>query len=465
MSVESAGRIGRGLSRRGALVALAAGVLAATAGVAEASGVEGAQIRAEFLHAWNGYGQFAWGHDELTPLSGGYSEFFVPGRPIGLSIIEALDTLYVMELDTELAAAVAWIEQHLDFDIDGDFHVFEAIIRVVGGLLAGYLATDNKKLLALTVDLADRLMPAFASPTGMPYQYVNLHTGAVSGNTPPLAEIGTNILEFGMLSQLTKDPKYLEAAKKAYRAAIAKRSPINLMATNLNVETGVWADRTDLAPNPPSDSFYEYLWGGWALLGDRDCFDWFHLLNDALTRYEVETYRGRVWYRQVDFETGAVTGRRQSELASFWPEVLGHAGQLSLGRAYYETWTAILDKYPVLPEEIDYTTMTVTSKSNQFRPEYPNASFDLYLQTHDRYYATTAWQYFLGMRTHARVPNGYTIIDDVTTSPMRLGDLFPAYGFAENFKYLYLTFTETPRFDRADFYLSTEGKILRGLRR
>ncbi len=154
----------------------------------------------------------------MHPLSGTFSEFFVPGHPIGLSIIEALDTLYVMELDQELAAGVQWIEQNLSFDIDGSFHVFEAIIRVVGGLLAGYLATGNRKLLALTVDITDRLLPAFTkSPTGMPYQFVNLRTGEVSGNTPPLAEIGTNILEFGLLSRITGDPKYFDAAMKAFQ--------------------------------------------------------------------------------------------------------------------------------------------------------------------------------------------------------------------------------------------------------
>jgi mannosyl-oligosaccharide alpha-1,2-mannosidase len=426
--------------------------------------VAAAEIKAEFLHAWNGYKKFAWGHDQVNPVSGTASEFFVDGHPIGLSIIEALDTLYVMELDQDLAEGIAWIEKNLDFDIDGDFHVFEAIIRVVGGLLAGYLATGNKKLLALTVDCTDRLLPAFTeSPTGMPYQYVNFHTGAVSGNTPPLAEVGTNILEFGVLSQVTGDPKYYQAAKKAYQVAIAKRSSINLMATYLNVETGAWTDSTDQAPNPPVDSFYEYLWGGWALLGDKDCRDWYHLLNNAITRYQAETYNGRTWYRQVDFTTGAVTGRTQSELASFYSELVAAGGDPRLGESYYRSWTAVLDQYPILPEEIDYTTFAATSKGNQFRPEYVNGSFDLYFQTHDPYYAATAYQYFQGMKQNARVANGYTIVNDVTTTPMTLGDLMPAYGFAENFKYLYLIFANSPRFNSHDFYLSTEGKVLRGL--
>lgn len=475
----------RRFSRRSALAVLAlAGGLTATgglgglakAGAAElttarsvrppARPVAAKQIRDEFLHAWNGYRSVAWGHDQVNPVSGGYSEFFVDGHPIGLSIIEALDTLYVMGLDHDLADGVAWIKANVDFDIDGDFHVFEAIIRVVGGLLAGYLATRDRKLLALTVDITDRLMPAFTkSPTGMPYQYVNLHTGAVSGNTPPLAEIGTNILEFGVLSQVTGDPKYLRAAKKAYQASIVKRSSLDLMGTSLNVETGAWADSTDEAPNPPVDSYYEYLWGGWALLGDRDCRDWFGLLNKALTKYSAETYQGHTWYKQVDFQTGALVGRQQSELAAFWSEVLNAAGDHSLGAAYHRSWTAVLDRYPVLPEEIDYTTFAATSAGNQFRPEYVNGCFDLWFQTHNPFYSSTAWQYFEGMRDNARVPGGYTIINDVTTSPMQLGDLFPAYGFAENFKYLYLIFADSPRFDGRNYYLSTEGKVLKGLRR
>ncbi len=421
-------------------------------------------VRDEFLHAWNGYVRYAFGADQLMPISMAPNDFFVPGHSIGLSIIEALDTLYVMGLDAQLDQGVDWITANLDFDIDGNFHVFEAIIRVVGGLEAGYLATGNPVLLAKCKDLTDRLLPAFTqSPTGMPYQYVNLHTGAVSGPQPPLAEIGSNILEFGVLSQLTGDPTYFRLAKAAQRAVMARRSSLDLLATNLDVETGQWVDSEDQAPNPPVDSFYEYLWGGWAMFSDRDNLRWFRLLNRALTRDLLERYNGDLWYRQVDFRTGATVSRQQSELAAFWAEVLGHAGQLATGDQYYRSWTAELNQFPVLPEEIDYSTGAVVSPSNQFRPEYPNASFDLYLQTGDQFYADTALQWFEGMRNNARVPAGYTIINDVTTQPMQLGDLMPAYGFAEDFKYVYLIFSRTDRFDRRNYYLSTEGKILRGL--
>lgn len=421
-------------------------------------------IRDEFLHGWNGYKEFAWGHDQVLPVSGTYEEFFVPGHPVALSIIEALDTLYVMDLDQELAEGVSYVVNNVDFDIDGSFHVFEAIIRLVGGLEAGYLATGNTKLLSMCVDLTDRLLPAFTnSPTGMPYTHVNLHTGAVSGNTPPLAEVGTNILEFGVLSQLTGDPKYYGLAKQAQKAVIDRRSRLNLLGQFINVETGKWVNPADVAPNPPVDSFYEYLWGGWAMFGDHDDLAWFGLLNNAMTRYLAEVYNGLLWYKQVDFRTGKLVSRQQSELAAFWAEVLGHAGDKTRAYDYYRSWTKVLDQYPVLPEEIDYTTFAAISKGNQLRPEYVNSSFDMYLEYFDEFFRTTALQYYQAMKQYNRVPNGYTIIDDVTTRPMVLGDLTPGYWFAENMKYLYLMFARSGRFDYSNFYLSTEGKILRGL--
>jgi len=465
------------ISRRGLLASAAAvGGIAATGGLPAAAATSthhhgpspheiARDVKAEFLHGWNGYRNVAWGHDEVHPVSGTAGEFFVDGHPIGLSIIEALDTFYVMELDDELAAGVKWIDRNVDFDIDGDFHVFEAIIRVVGGLLAGYLASGERKLLRKCGDLTDRLLPAFTkSPTGIPYTHVNLHTGAVSGPTPPLAEVGTNILEFGVLSQLTGDSKYYEIAKKAYRSTIERRSSLNLLGTFINVETGAWTDTTDTAPNPPVDSFYEYLWGAVALFNDHDARRWYRMLTDAIIKNQAERYNGHLWFKQVDYQTGALAGRGQSELAAFYAELLSAGGDRKLGEDYYRSWTAVMQRYPVIPEGIDYTTFAATSTGNQLRPEYVNSSFDLYFQTGKKFYRTTAYQYFQAMKTYNRVPGGYTILNDVTTRPMVQGDLTPAYWFAENMKYLYLMFADSPRFDSRHYVLSTEGKVLRGLK-
>src|SRR3954464_1839344 len=82
-------------------------------------------VRAELRHAWRSYKKFAWGHDQLLPVSGGHSEFFDDAHPVGLSIVEALGTLYFMGLDDELAEGVRWVRDHLDFaSVDADVQVF-----------------------------------------------------------------------------------------------------------------------------------------------------------------------------------------------------------------------------------------------------------------------------------------------------------------------------------------------------
>ena len=95
------------------------------------------------------------------------------------------------------------IVKKLSFDQDIEVKNFEITIRLLGGLLSSYQITGDKRLLELADNLGTRLLPAFNSPTGMPYMYVNLKTGKTHGAESNPAEIGTLLLEFGTLSKLT----------------------------------------------------------------------------------------------------------------------------------------------------------------------------------------------------------------------------------------------------------------------
>jgi hypothetical protein len=377
------------------------------------------QVRDEFLHAWRGYRRFAWGYDEVRPVSGTPKNFFLENHSFGLSIVEALDTLYVMEL------------------FDG------------------------------ARDLADRLLVCFTkSPSGAPYRYANLHTGDVSKPQSNLAEIGSNILEFGDLTRLTGDGKYLAASLQAYEAVIAKRSSLDLLGTNFDVEKGEYIGSDDVAPDEPADSFYEYLWGGWQMLGLQRCRRWWEMVTRAMLAYKITRVNGRLWFKTVDFRSGLPTGDASlTELSSFYAELVAKGGYRAVGEAFYDSWTAVLDRYELIPEVIFYPDLSIIEPRYWMRPEYPNAAFDLWFLTRDDKYRTTAYRYFSALREHCRVANGYTVLTDVRPRPMRQGDYFPAYSFSENFKYLYLMFSDTPRFNGNDYYLNTEGKILRGLRR
>jgi len=426
-----------------------------------------AQVRDEFLHAWNGYKQYAWGFDEVRPVSGKPADFFIDGHSFGLSIVEALDTLYVMELDDELGHCVDWLRTHLEFDVDGEVEMFEANIRLVAGLISGYYVTRERFMLDAARALADRLFPCFTkSPSGAPYRFVNLRSGVVRDAKAPLAEIGSNILEFGDLSRLTGDPKYLLASLRAYRAVIDKRSALDLLGTYFDVEKGDFVGADDAGPNPPSDSFYEYLWGGWQMLGLSETRDWYRMLTDALLEYAAVRIDGRLWFQRVDYTTGqpTATAWRTSELAAFYAELLAKGGDRASGEAYYDSWTTVLEKYGVIPEVLDFRDLSALRPSNDLRPEYANAAFDLWWITHEEKYRRTAFAYFDAIRANCRVAGGYTTIRDVLTKPMTQDDYFPAYAFSENFKYLYLIFADSPRFDGANYYLNTEGKIMRGLK-
>jgi mannosyl-oligosaccharide alpha-1,2-mannosidase len=457
-----AAAVGAGAAWRVSLEVARPGGSVASAGPSRAD--LATDVRAEFLRAYRAYRRLAAEHDELRPVSGTGSDFFAPGHPVGLTTIESLDTLYLMELDDELSEGVAFVANELSFDIDAPVQVFEAVIRLVGGLLSGYHATQDARVLSKARDLADRLMPAFdTSPTGMPYRYVNLRSAEVSERTNLLAEIGTCIAEFGDLSRLTGDERYVRAARRAQQAVVERRSSLDLVGTALDVETGRWTDRRATI-NPPVDSFFEYLWDGWDLLSDEAERNWYRTLTDAIVgRLSVEL-DGRLWFASVDYETGARETVEQSFLAAFYPGLLGRSGYLEVGRRYHDSWKAALESgYRVLPEGLDPDGYRATQAGNQLRPEYVDSCFNLWLQTGEEVYVDRAAEYYENMKAASRVENGYTILTDVTTRPEAQGDLTPAYWFSENMKYYWLMFGRARRFDYANNYLTTEGNVLRGL--
>src|SRR5215203_2053509 len=227
-----------------------------------------AKVKAEFLHAWTGYKQYCWGHDDLKPISKTCRDWY--GETILMTPVDSLDSLYLLGFKKEADETREYIAENLSFDKDISVQNFEITIRVLGGLLSSHQITGDKRLLDLADDLGRRLLPAFDSPTGLPYRFVNLRSGKTKGEVSIPAETGTLLIEFGTLSRLTGKPVYYEKAKRALVETYKRRSPIGLVGTNINVETGQWT-------NPGShvsaeiDSYYEYLLKCSLLFGDKEC--------------------------------------------------------------------------------------------------------------------------------------------------------------------------------------------------
>src|SRR5919109_4262287 len=72
------------------------------------------RVRTEFLHAWNSYERYAWGHDALRPLSKTAHDWY--GQSLLMTPVDALDTLILMGLDTEAEQAKSLIVNNLSFD-------------------------------------------------------------------------------------------------------------------------------------------------------------------------------------------------------------------------------------------------------------------------------------------------------------------------------------------------------------
>jgi hypothetical protein len=247
------------------------------------------RVRTEFLHAWNNYERYAWGHDHLRPLSKTAHDWY--GQSLLMTPVDALDTLVLMNLDAEAAKTRSLIVNELSFDRDVYVKNFEVTIRLLGGLLSSYQLTGDKRLLNLAEDLGTRLLPVFDSPTGLPYVYVNLRSGDVRDTVTNPAETGTLLLEFGTLSKLTGKPIFYEKAKRAVVETYKRCSAIGLVGSIINVETGVWAD-TDSHISGGIDSYYEYLWKCWRLFGDKDCRDMWHASIPAVHKYLADEKSG-----------------------------------------------------------------------------------------------------------------------------------------------------------------------------
>lgn len=68
-------------------------------------------------HAWDNYVRYAWGKNELRPISKrGHSASVFGTMPMGATILDGLDTLYIMGMNEEFKQARDWVATELNVD-------------------------------------------------------------------------------------------------------------------------------------------------------------------------------------------------------------------------------------------------------------------------------------------------------------------------------------------------------------
>ena len=419
-----------------------------------------AEVKAEFLHAWNGYRKYAWGHDDLKPLSKTHHDWYP--QPLLMTAVDALDTMILMELNDEAATTKAYILDNLSFNKDIEVQNFEVTIRLLGGLLTNYQLTGDKRFLNLAEDLGNRLLPVYNSPTGMPYRYVNLKTGKVSKPISNPAETGTLIVEFGTLSKLTGKPVFFEKAKRALVETYKRRSKIGLVGEWINVETGEWTN-TDSHISGAIDSYYEYLLKCSLLFGDADCKRMWTDSITAINKYLADEVRDEsgveLWYGHADMNTGARRATTYGALDAFFPAVLALSGDLKRAKLLQDSSFRMWNHAGVEPEEFDYRARKITSPAYHLRPEIVESTYYLYRYTKDEKYLRMGEQLWRDFVKHCRTEDAYAALKNVVTKEKN--DSMQSFLFAETFKYFYLLFAPPSTLDFEKVIFNTEAHPIR----
>ncbi|KAL6299103.1 alpha-mannosidase [Sparassis latifolia] len=404
-----------------------------------------------WYHGFDNYMRYGRGPDWHNP--GNIASNDVAGN-FSVTLVDTLDTFVVLNDRPGFEAAVRNVIDYVSFDIDTKPQVFETTIRVLGGLLSGhlfarqtgqpfYLPWYHDELLSMARDLGERLLPAFATPTGIPYARLNLRHGIPRGESVETctAGAGSLILEFGTLSRLTGDPRFEKAAYKAFFALWNRKSDIGLVGNTIHLWTGSWIQPEISSIGAGIDSFYEYALKWYILSGEVEFLDVWQESYAAVMRYA----------RAPDGFSGDMAYSTFDSLSSFWPGLQVLAGDIENAIKSHLTYWNVWKTLSGLPEVWDMSFRQATSFQYPLRPEFVESTWYLYRVKRILYDITT----------RAKVLCGLTGIQDLRTNAR--DDRMESFVLSETLKYLYLLFDEANPIhsDDSNYVLTTEGHILR----
>ncbi|KAG6813486.1 hypothetical protein H0H92_010511 [Tricholoma furcatifolium] len=417
------------------------------------------RVRELWYHGFDNYMIYAFPMDELTPLScNGQGPDW--GNPLNiasndvagnfsLTLIDVLDTLVVLGDREGFEQAVKNIINWVSFDVNTKPQVFETTIRVMGGLLSGHIFANQTgqpfhlpwyrgELLEMARDLGERLLPAFKTPTGLPYARINLRHGVPKGETLETctAGAGSLILEFATLSRLTGDDRFEKAAHKARFAFFAlwnRKSDIGLVGNTINTWTGMWTSPEITGIGAGVDSFYEYALKWYILSGDVEYLDVWEEAYAAVMRFS-----------------------RASD--GFWIIIYGEPIQ-----DYQRFTTRISNKLPLTNTLCGPVSATACYKRTfplTALLEFIESTWYLYRATKDPFYLDVGERVLFDLVTRSKVDCGLTGIQDLRTN--KRDDRMESFALSETLKYLYLLFDEENPLhsDDSNYVFTTEGHIL-----
>ncbi|CEG38792.1 mannosyl-oligosaccharide alpha- [Plasmopara halstedii] len=447
-------------------------------------------VRKAMQFAWGNYEEHAFGGDELYPKRG--SNHSQVWGDIACTLVDSIDTLWIMDLKDEFQRARDYVANHLDFSHLGrdenTVSVFETIIREVGGLLGAFDLSGDIIFKEKAVELMDRLTPAYNEKEGVFYTLYNPFTKAKSFNhfaayRAHIADVGTLQLETRYLSDITGDSKYAQMGDAFYH--IVKREgshkKTGLFPVHFDSVSGKFdAQHSKLTLGALGDSFYEYLLKVYIYSAKRDEDKYLRELYDDAVRGIEEfllffSIPDDLYFLQ-DLNLPSLSAvRSMDHLTCFVPGMLAlgtlfetddhvkNAKHLELAEKLMETCYQLYrrQRTKLSPDIVSFPNMQATDQKHRLRPETIESLFYLYRATKNPKYREFGWNIFQALETHAKVKHGYAAILDVTEIPAQTEDKMESFFLAETLKYHYLLQAPESLIPLDEYVFNTEAHPLR----
>ncbi|GAN05194.1 seven-hairpin glycosidase [Mucor ambiguus] len=453
------------------------------------------QIRSAFKHAWQGYSTFAYGHDELLPVSGSFSD---SRNGWGASIFDALDTMIIMGLDEEYQESLQFVANVNWTSTQTPSKTFETCIRYLGGLLSAYDLRPDPMLLTKALELVDQvLLPAFATKNQVPAAFVNVpRKRPMSSKTIILAEFALQ-LEFVRLSQVTNDPKWERLGNQVIEKIARAQTPLaGLYSISWNADTFQPSKSSYITVSGGGDSFYEYLLKTHILMGGNEELQlqmWKQSVDSMYHYLRSVSADGSVFLGEA---LGDNKYLKSGELVCFMPGNLLLGARFLQEPAYeifaqelmdscFKTWhnspTGLspeswswMDQSSMLDDSVNapYTAdqkylyqdlaFIPTGNSYLLRPETLESLFYFYRLTGDAKYQDMAWEIFESIERHCKTEYGYSSVEDIMDNQGDItSDFQESFFFAETLKYLFLIFSDKSLISLDDYVFNTEAHPFR----
>ncbi|KAJ5923443.1 hypothetical protein N7454_008688 [Penicillium verhagenii] len=419
-----------------------------------------AAVKEAFARCWDSYKSLAWQTDELAPMSGS------PNNGLGgwgLTLVDNLDTLWIMDMRAEFKEAVATVvEINFEDTQSSEINTHEINIRILGGLLSAYDLSADRRLLNKAIEVGDMLYAAFDTPNRMPITHWDLHRAArqeeqFAEEVVSASELGSFILEFTRLSQLTGNPKYFNSAH-TIMDRLGQLQDLTKLAgmwpVVLNARTEIF-DSELFTLGAEVDSLYKTL-----------------AKADMLTGNQFPVYR-KIWLM-------AVLGLLSPCPLGIMPEVYETVPCASQTECPWNEWhwkQEIWKNVNASPEpdpDMNIDTyihehhlpkgfVAIPDTRYNLRPEIIESMFTLYRVSAREDLLDTAWDMFESIQNTTEIINGNAALADVTLlteEPIHL-DSMESFWMSQTLKYFYLMFSAPDALSLDEYVFNSAGHPLR----